>query len=78
MGLRISDCGLRISGTAGRVTGWNDQRAFARAWRSKPCRRFCATRRSSGHGAPPFTHAVRVAMSASASFPFCGILMSPL
>ena len=77
MGFRISDFGFRISGTALRRTGWNDQCARARASRSNADPVFAPVVASSGHGAPPFTQAMSVAMSASGSFPFCGILMSP-
>ena len=68
--------GSRLTGTGGRVMGWNDQCALARACRSNVLSGPFAMAPSSGHGAPPFTHSVSVAMSASASLPFGGILVS--
>src|SRR5437870_3275473 len=77
IGLLSAEYSALSFGTAGRRIGWNDQWAFARARRSNAPPGPLAAAASSGHGAPPFTQAVSVAMSASASLPFWGILMSP-
>ena len=76
MSFRTSSFGLRTSGTAGRLTGWNAHQPRCFCVTSNPSA-FAASA-VSGQTAPPATHRVSCSISFAPSFILGGIFRSPV